>query len=90
MGDHVQMGVAAPVDEVMHEAPVKEAFAVAQGNANGHVADAVEGQPLEEAVAPVEDREGIFSFVVCLVPFCFSSFEFLIEFFVFILFLFSV
>lgn len=72
MEDQVEMGVAAPVDEVMYEAPAKEAV---EGNANGHVAEVVEGQEaaLDEA-APVEDREGILKTPeVCVLLFLPSS-----------------
>ncbi|KAG0613938.1 hypothetical protein M758_6G139200 [Ceratodon purpureus] len=54
MGDQVEMGVAAPVDEMMQEAGVKE-----EGNGtNGHMTDVAEGVAVEEA-APVVDREAL-------------------------------
>ena len=58
MGDQVEMGVAAPVDEMMQEAGVKE-----EGNGtNGHMTDVAEGVAVEEA-APVVDREGVLNFL---------------------------
>jgi pre-mRNA-processing factor 39 len=55
MEDQVEMRSAAPVDEVMHEAALKE---VVEGNANGLVSDVAEGQALEE-IAAIENREAL-------------------------------
>lgn len=67
MGDQAETSVAAlaPVDEVMHEAAtgeVKDVFAAVEGNANGHVADVMEAEVVEQApevAVPVVDHEGI-------------------------------
>nr|XP_024363656.1 pre-mRNA-processing factor 39-like isoform X2 [Physcomitrium patens] len=67
MGDQAETSVAAlaPVDEVMHEAAtgeVKDVFAAVEGNANGHVADVMEAEVVEQApevAVPVVDHEAL-------------------------------